>query len=108
MEAWPILFGLVALIGFMASLNHRLAARRMGRDELLSGRYGIRREPGMEASDLDGFILAMSRNAPRGEVPQELQGPGCGIFASVLAPKDDETYARRYHDAFGPKQGNER
>ncbi|MFE3838138.1 hypothetical protein [Pseudogemmobacter sonorensis] len=105
MEGAAILFLLLVAAGGLAWLNHRMAERRTGRGSALSGRYGMRRELGMEATDLDGFNTAMSRNAPIGETPQELRGLGRSLTAHPLPLEDDETYAGRYHDAFGRKEG---
>ncbi len=84
--------------------NRRATAGRAGERSAETGGYRVSRGLGMEATDTDGFNAAMSRNAPICGVPQELQGLGRDIRTCVAAVKDDETYASRYHAAFGKSE----
>jgi hypothetical protein len=67
-------------------------------------RHGDRRtqgDLGMEATNLASFNEAMRRNVPTNWGPKNLQGQGYVAPPPPIPMKDDETYAARYHDAFG-------
>jgi hypothetical protein len=97
---WQFVFAIAAIV-LLGWLNGRIQARRSGSGSLIRGAWQIKRQPGMEATDVEGFNDALNRNAAWGEVPQELQGLGRRYGAAVASVKDDETYAARYHGAFG-------
>lgn len=102
MDGGLLLFlGLAGAAFALWVLNLRATARRTGERSEEIGGYRMQAGPGMEATDIEAFNAAMSRNAPLGEVPQELQGLGREISTHVAPVKDDETYARRFHGAFG-------
>lgn len=101
MEGKLLLFGIVVALVVLVWLNIWWQQKRSGRGSQRSGGYRMRPQLGQEATDLDGFNAAMNRNAPLGETPQELQGMGRRYGHPVPPLKDDETYAARYHGAFG-------
>jgi hypothetical protein len=102
-----VFIGVVALCGVLGLLFLWLSGRLFGQSSQRSGEYQMPRELGMEATDMDAFNTAMSRNAPLGEVPQELQVLGRKYSTHVAKIEDDETYAARYHAAFGKSEKKE-
>jgi hypothetical protein len=100
-EGKLLLFGIVVALVLLVWLNLWWQSKRSGRGSQRAGHYRMTPQLGQEATDLETFNAVMSRNAPLGEVPQELQGLGRRHRAAVAPVKDDETYAARYHGAFG-------
>ena len=107
MEGFSALFGIALVLAGLWWLERRLAAHRMGAGSEQIGGYRMKRELGQEATDMDAVNAALSRNAPFGTVPQELQGLGRGASTYVAPLKDDETYAKRFHAAFGTTEKKE-
>lgn len=101
MEGKVLLFGIVTALVVLLLLSARFESRRSGRGPQHAGGWRMQARLGQEATDLEAFNAAMTRNAPLGETPQELQGLGRGYGTPVTPLKDDETYARRYHAAHG-------
>lgn len=102
-----ILTALTVLIGVEAAF-------RRGKTRPLAARLARpppgRKVPGMEATEVEGFDLAMRRNAPLGKMaPQPLDwrnSGGDGLQHAVEPVADDEDYAARWHNAFGRDTGN--
>ena len=95
----------VALVLWVLDLRAKSGPRRTGPQ-----RHGDRRsqsqsqsqsELGMEATDIASFNDAMRRNVPTNWGPKNHQGQGYVAPPPPIPMKDDETYAARYHDAFG-------
>jgi hypothetical protein len=99
--------GLLVLAIVLWLVNLRATAKRAGERAEEIGGYRMPRQPGQEATDIEGFNAAMSRNAPIGAVPQEVQGMGREASTYVAPVRDDETYAGRYHAAFGKSEKKE-
>ena len=100
---------ILALIGLaVALLMAGEAFLRRGKKHPLAPRFARpaqRVDLGTEATDTAAFDAAIRRNGPLGKMPQHpfnwRNSGGAGLMHEVAPLPEDESYAARFHTAFG-------